>query len=126
MYKNKDTQKEANRLANQRYRQKGITQGITQPQGITQGITQPQGITQGNPFVIPDGMTESVTQTAENVTLDEKNVTHQEGVTGVTDKVGSWHEFGSAYYRALAKQRGDAVEEPARVRLDRLYQILYP
>jgi len=111
MYKNKDTQKEANRLANQRYRQKGITQGITQPQGITQGITQPQGITQGNPFVIPDGMTESVTQTAENVTLDEKNVTHQEGVTGVTDKVGSWHEFGSAYYRALAKQRGDAVEE---------------
>ena len=46
MYKNKEAQKEANRLANQRYRAKGITEeGITQPkpEGITGLVQDEQG-----------------------------------------------------------------------------------
>ena len=61
-------------------------------QGITNVIPDPQDVIPDViPFVIPDGMVE--------------------GITGVTDIHGGWHWFGAAYYRALAKQRGDAVEE---------------
>jgi len=39
MYKDKALQKEANRIANQRYRRKGITQGITEDGYHAEGIT---------------------------------------------------------------------------------------
>ena len=78
MYKDEAKQREANRLANRKYRQKGITEGITQS-GITEkGITDsdyPEG-------VIPGVMTEDQRTRFPNIPLP----------------------FGPAYYRALKEQ----------------------
>jgi len=52
MYKDKAKQKQANRGANRRYRErKGITEGITPSVGITEGIT-PQDSTKVYPDIL--------------------------------------------------------------------------
>ncbi len=99
MYKDKDKQREAARLAMRRHRE-GITEGITQAEGITssptsEGITGEEGITSCPVYHILDKLTDSkwkenLTYLCSHLRQSDKEVTWLGDVSMVT--VCDWLE----------------------------------